>query len=712
MNLRGRFECELGGGMQRTALLAVALAVQCCWGMVLAQEFRRTVAADDARLAAAKAQFDGLDGDRDGVLRPEEYVAPHVGLPTERAAIREAEEYDVDASQTLSLAEFRFTPRAALDKDLLLSLLDENNDGRVSWNEFASQVIPMGRQRLRADFFLRDFDGDATLTLTEYTAPSADWRPHLRSKYALLDLDDNGEVSLGEYVAPHVGKPSQDAADAESREYDADSDQKLSLQEFALTPHGANTPALQLEFLDADRDGVLTRGEFIEVRPARHRLSFEMQFVKLDLNGNNRLETVELLDPESVRTVSQLPQLAAGMWGDVQRKWLQADVDGNGFLTSTEWSDGAVTDVLWPQATQKLADFDLDRSGSISMEEMRRCIDAAFGVSTLSGKPLRFTDGVFVNWAFLRTLDMNGDQTVSSQEFETRYFAGEENPARFREFDSNGDGVLGEREIFEERRFAVDPAYDFCQMDADDSGRLSQQELRRSISPWQRRLLARVLRAFDDNGNSSLEFQEYQASPFGTPIVDWYGPVRDLDLDGSLSRQEFFFEHPINHAALCSYFFDRFDSNRDGRLLPGEFDCILDFSQLTPEVAFEALDRDANRLLNPRDLPDELQWDTENAAQFQQWLMQAEESLALYDADSNGNLSLQEFAAQPAPVIAAMTGKSLPGARTIAAAAGSAASAGSDRLQTQSSPWRLYLLVAFNVLVLGGVAWLLLARTR
>lgn len=141
------------------------------------REKKAALAADIA--AGCDVTFDGLDGDDDGSLSPEEFSLRRPGPAKSHAkAFRRA---DRDRSGLLSVAEFRAKGSAPLVMPAPLNVLE------------AAEA--------RATFNTLDFDGNGCLTFGEFTAVLRPSGPGvLEAIFAEADRNGDGKISFAEYT--------------------------------------------------------------------------------------------------------------------------------------------------------------------------------------------------------------------------------------------------------------------------------------------------------------------------------------------------------------------------------------------------------------------------------------------------------------------------------------------------------------------------------
>ncbi len=219
----------------------------------------------------------------------------------------------------------------------ILRQADGDADGRLSRNEakrFLQQQLgirwhsgpllrePTGRT-VRMDRFIdADRDQSHSLSRTEFAA--ARWNDSAENHYFTVhDRDDNGLISYPEYAhyaAQNFFDPVEwfrsadvnldaliDAeelarATDESRQhlvgstlsaFDADNDEKLSIQEYRLSMHANVNYSWQVRPVDLDRDGWLTYDEFVFNEVDFFQLQRRYYFHRLDRDVDGRLSLAE-----------------------------------------------------------------------------------------------------------------------------------------------------------------------------------------------------------------------------------------------------------------------------------------------------------------------------------------------------------------------------------------------------------------------------------
>jgi solute carrier family 25 (mitochondrial phosphate transporter), member 23/24/25/41 len=177
---------------------------------------RRNHSQPDRRVLCGQLKQVGMAKDMD----PEEL----------RLLRRLFDEYDVDRSGQIDAGEVRGAmlrlrlPAGPADVAALLTTVDENGDGQISFDEFARHLLRR-RATVRAVFDALDADGDGRLRATELatalqriaspatagktteTAAAAVDADTVRQLLLLLDKNDDGDVDFDEFLAATVLLP-------------------------------------------------------------------------------------------------------------------------------------------------------------------------------------------------------------------------------------------------------------------------------------------------------------------------------------------------------------------------------------------------------------------------------------------------------------------------------------------------------------------------
>lgn len=671
-------------------------------GLVSASEF--TTPPEKLR-PHLKSRYASLDLDDDGKLSCEEYVRPHIGGQFEHAARDEAVGADADGDGILSVSEFMFTPWGRVSTEELFSTLDTDSNQRLTITEFLAPLGAKLHSAKREEFYYHDQDGDLQLSIQELMLPGEKWRPHVRARYAMRDQNSDGKVTREEYFTPFVGGQWENAARDESVQYDSDGDGNISLNDFALGQILLLKPQELLDLFDSDQDGQLSRSELITLRPKLQRMDSSIDFLRRDRDGDGLISGSELLREDLTEYPDSLAELSDSTLQIFFASWESLDKDQDRTISREEWPvDNSA--LLGASGKLPFKEWDLNRDGSVTREECQFVVAASYSLARLDGRPLRQPSGMVANCAYIDAFDTNRDNQITLNEFLARS-NGAEAKQQFASLDSDGDSILGDQELFIEFRAALDVPRDFARIDTDHDGQLVPDELKSSAHPWQQAMWPRLIPAFDQDQDGRLSFREYRLTPFANPAIEWYQPQLfvDGDSDGRLSWEEFFPQKTARFINLARHVFDRFDLNDDDSLSLKEFDFQADLSRAPTEVVFESLDRDANQKLDLADavgLVKPTGTDPTAKLRWEERTMQVEDTIRLADKNNDNAIDQNEFQSHQAQLTAALNGLPIPRAtKAVARSITGVAQGGGWN-------WRTIILVGANILLVGGIGWMVL----
>jgi Ca2+-binding EF-hand superfamily protein len=141
------------------------------------KEKKAALAADIAE--GCEVTFDGLDGDADGSLTPEEFSLRRPG--SAKGKLKAFRRADRDRSGLLSVAEFcakgdvplvvpaPLNVLEAADARATFNTLDFDGNGFLTFGEFTAVLRPSGPGVLEAIFAEADRNGDGKISFAEYT---------------------------------------------------------------------------------------------------------------------------------------------------------------------------------------------------------------------------------------------------------------------------------------------------------------------------------------------------------------------------------------------------------------------------------------------------------------------------------------------------------------------------------------------------------------
>jgi Ca2+-binding EF-hand superfamily protein len=666
---------------------------------------------DPAKLSPHLIVFRGFDVDGNGSLSHEEYVAP-ARPKYEDAAKLEHALFDRDGDGALSFDEYCFSPRVDPGREARFRRLDIDRSGRLTLKEFLRPYSPAHQRTQRSVIYHWDADDDQQLSLEEYVQQGKGVTLSLRNKYLARDADDDGRLSREEYFTPFLGSQWEQAAQNEASQNDVDGDGFLTLLEFSFTPQERSFGETVFPLMDIDSDGFVSVAEFVKPRPREQRGAWGAVFHRSDQNADGQLGRDEFLQQgqEDRFRPDALVEVVRKLLREIDVVCDAADRDGNGRLTEREWPHEKIGNTATDLVGIPFREWDRDKDGGVTAGERQLLVEAAFGIRRTDGQPLRKPSGYVFDWNTFRHLDKDRDEILSRDEFISGFWEGAKNAERFQQLDKDGDGRLPFADLIQLGWFVLDVYGEFSRYDVDIDGRVTRDELMAHAAPWQKAMAQRLVATFDSDGSGSLGPDEFALTPFANPVADWYTNRSDTDNDGRLSPSEFVVERsPFLHG-LVRRFFTRFDGDRDGFLSRAEFEFPIDFEKAPPQAALFALDRDGDGRLALPELAEPDRPQTNDPTVLLRWeekTMRVEDAFRAADTNRDSLLTTDEFSNQQAALAAAVLGKPPPQAfarLTIAESASGPNGAG------ESPNWRFIGLVACNVLLLAGVAWMVLNR--
>lgn len=473
-------------------------------------------------------------------------------------------EYSTGWHQTDSVANF-----LNLDVDL---------SGTVSRAELEA-LIDGWRQMALVAFRAFDDNADGELTLLEYQ-----FLPHtnlVASWSAARDTNNDGELSVDEFQF-QKGLPLAALTREYFRKLDLDGNLRLTLDEW---PFQTNHPEARFRLLDKDSDGSLTEAEFTsEGSQAKERLSRD--FKLLDVNHDGRMDLAEFFTlpywiPDNQRGAIKDPVVIVSddQFKTLTSHWKEWDRNEDGQLNPTEFENAAIAQRVRGLESTKFSDWDVDRSGKVSREEVRSVLEIAFGIRTPEGKLLRSPSGRVVDWAMFRQLRLDRNGFVSRAVYYQALggLSDADKAIWYQGTDQDHDGKFNYDE-FALSNHRTDPLGTFLHLDADLNGLLSISELR-AIPAQYLPFVSCLFPGFDDDNDGALSLQEYQLTPMVNMLADWRA-VQDTDGDGRLSPQEFRVLPGVALAALSGDYFRRFDRDKDNSLTSDEFPFASDLWEI------------------------------------------------------------------------------------------------------------------------------------
>jgi Ca2+-binding EF-hand superfamily protein len=605
-----------------------------------------------------RIQFQWRDANRDGNLTMDEFIAAELGQAWEKDRRQLFSQFDANADKKLNIDEFvaleapelRNRQISKLPKEQQkLARYDTDQDGAVSLNELAKVAPVRNEASAKLLFGLLDKNADATISNEEINLlGGADGKIN----FAFRDLDGNGHITLSEQISESKGKSWEKGDRQFFEDRDFNLDNRLSPDEFAMNE---NDPRMMFRRRDLDKNGEISLDEELKYHGAVGK-SWEgakrEDFRVFDLDRNGGLSREEfVLDKNDLRIVfarrdkdnsgdltideELIASYAKGKtWeADVRKMILSFDQNEDNILSVEEFgrleaqrSRDRKVDAMQKEQ-QRLARYDLDESGSVSLIEFTK------------GQPTRSESSTKQLFA---TLDRNKDSVLNEEE--VNLLDGKDLMIKFAIRDMDGDGVLtfmeqmdgsigkewekGERQFFEDRDFDLD-------------GRLTRDEF--AMKGDDPRMLFRQ-RDLDKNDAISLDEELKYHGAVGKP---WEGAKRedfrvfDLDRSGGLSREEFLLDK--NDLRVV---FARRDKDNSG-------DLSIDEELNASYAKGKSWEADVRKMILSFDENDDNMLSVEEFGRLEtqrirtrkiEAMPKEQQRLARYDLDENGTVDLPEFA--------------------------------------------------------------------
>jgi len=530
--------------------------------------------------AEVKAIFTLADVNQDGEVNYTEFVSALYPVASDGVAklrnslkdvgcVRQAfKKFDADGDGEISIQELK-NGAASIGKfsdgelSAIFALGDVDNDGKISFPEFARIVLPSADEKISqlkksigsanevsAAFKKFDVNNDGKISSQELQNGLKSTGLNFNSQevdviFAVADLDGDGEISLAEFE--HLLGTAVSFGRVE--------DVKAAFFRF-----------------DKDNDGSIDRTELKSMLAATGKnptdAEVETLFKKGDIDGDGKIdlqEFIKLMFPLSTETLSKLQKSFKSL-DDIKAAFRKYDTDGDGHIVRLELRQ-VMSKFSEVEVDAVFALGDMDKSGGIDYQEFISLMvpNAANTVKKLASQ---FKSVADIKSAFKR-LDINKDGQISRDELK--------NGMKLSDSDLDIVFALG---------------------DLDGDGEISVGEFIRVMSPLTATALARfrntftaiedvvsAFRVIDSNNDGSLSKQELTAGMnsfgkmFTTEEIDSVFALADVNTDGEICYDEFVsMMFPAASTALAKFrrshktlknakdAFDRYDIDGDGEI--------------------------------------------------------------------------------------------------------------------------------------------------
>ncbi|WP_194242444.1 CREC-EF hand family protein [Gimesia benthica] len=462
------------------------------------------------------------------------------------------------------------------------------------------------------------------------------------------DTDKNGQLTPVEYLGKKKGQQRQKAK-REFYDWDINSDQQLSLQEFSRREKPKQqVPLNEFRYRDADGDQRLSQAEYLAPVAIKFQPSLIRDFALFDLDGDQQLtfdEYQSIVSRDQRKLPHPLMEHVIRRMQDLESAWDKWDTNKDSKLGQDEFKASNLTSSIPGLELSKWEDWDRNKDGFVDQQETQQVLGIAYGLRFPTGELQWAPSGMMVSgMLFDDHVDKNGDHLIDLAEAKSAQHGfgdGKQTPALFKKMDQDGNGRLTMAEWKSDLKHWIDPVGDFLAADKDLDGHLNREELLQGTPSWQLEVTEYLFPGFDTNGDKLLSFREYRETPFANLALGWQFPRTDRDNDGYLSSTEFQWNKGLFGATLAMEYFQRFDINQDGKLGLNEFP--FNTSKHTPEYfayEFRKQDADKNGQLTP------VEYLGKKKGQQRQ---KAKREFYDWDINSDQQLSLQEFSQRQKP---------------------------------------------------------------
>lgn len=527
--------------------------------------------------------------------------------------------FDADGDGEISIMELKNGAGPGFSTGEIASVFalgDSDQDGKLSFAEFAQLVLPAARekvctlkksfkgpQEVQAAFQKFDVNKDGMISCEELKNGLNDCGlrfndQEVQTIFAMADIDGDGEISLNEFAILLGGgsapQPQQAAAKSSgSIQFRSIDELKNAFKRF-----------------DVNSDGHLDRNEFKQLVSAcggGSDLEIDALFKKGDSDGDGKLdyqELIKLMFPQSAQALQKLQKSFSSL-NDVKAAFKRYDADGDGHVSKSELQQ-VMNGFSAAEVEAIFSLGDKDQSGGIDYQE------------------------------FIGLMLPNAPATIARLGMSFRSIGNVKES--FKKFDVNHDGQICRTELKNGMKLSdADLDVVFALGDLDGDGEISMCEFVLIMCPLAKNAVNRFRNCFKDIHDLISAFAQFDSNNDGA--------ICQQELSAGMRNMRMSFSNEETNAIFAAA-----DINHDGEIAYTEFvslmiptagDALLKFRKSFTNVqnaknAFNKFDTDGDAEINLQELKNGMGpnfSDNEVKAVF-----------ALGDTDQDGSISFLEFA--------------------------------------------------------------------
>jgi len=527
--------------------------------------------------------------------------------------------FDADGDGEISIMELKNGAGSGFSTGeiaAVFALGDSDQDGKLSFAEFAQLVLPAARekvctlkksfkgpQEVQAAFQKFDVNKDGMISCEELKngLNGCGLRfndQEVQTIFAMADIDGDGEISMNEFAillgSGSAPQPQQVAAKSSgSIQFKSIDELKNAFKRF-----------------DVNSDGHLDRNEFKQLVSAcggGSDLEVDALFKKGDIDGDGKIdyqELIKLMFPQSAQALQKLQKSFSSL-NDVKAAFKRYDADGDGHVSKSELQQ-VMTGFSAAEVDAIFSLGDKDQSGGIDYQE------------------------------FIGLMLPNAPATIAKLGMSFRSISNVKES--FKKFDVNHDGQISRSELKNGMKLSdADLEVVFALGDLDGDGEISMSEFVLIMCPLAKNAVNRFRNCFKDIHELIAAFAQFDSNNDGA--------ISQQELSAGMRNMRMSFSNEETNAIFAAA-----DINQDGEIAYTEFvslmiptagDALLKFRKAFSNVqnaknAFNKFDTDGDAEITVQELKNGM------GPNFSENEVKA--VFALGDTDQDGSISFLEFA--------------------------------------------------------------------